>query len=534
MPKSGFPFQLSLNSLSDTLGLGTNTREHMTQLNTASIRSLEGTIALQSGFLSNKPMSVRKSLGQYFTGELVANYMASLVKKPHSETVKILDAGAGTGILTLATAFRCLHLGCKSVHATLYELDQEALPYLEQTLAYATQAFEQRGGHFTFEIRNSDFVLARDDIHDSRNRYDISVINPPYFKYSAKTSPYAKKTSDLYRGDPNIYASFMAIVVSSMKDGGQVVTITPRSFTNGLYFKGLRNYLLTHSCLDLVHIFKLRDKVFKNSDSAVLQENIICRFVKAKKQGPITVRSSDCDVSINNADSELYPLNLIIDPSNDERMIRVPESSHDAGILRKAETLPTTFRDAGYFISTGRVVEHRTREYITTNTDTPNSVPLCRPHNVTSLRACWTGKQEKDVSFILHEGHEKHTIKNNTFVLLKRFSSKDEKRRLVSGVHVEGDYNYEQIGFGNKTNYIGLASGDLTKTEAYGLSAVFNSSFMDKYFRCISGNTQVNATEIRVMKFPTRQSVIEIGKQAQKMKTNQTNEIDKIVNPFLS
>jgi adenine-specific DNA-methyltransferase len=56
---------------------------------------------------------------------------------------------------------------------------------------------------------------------------------------------------------------------------------------------------------------------------------------------------------------------------------------------------------------------------------------------------------------------------------------------------------------------------------------------MDKYFRCISGNTQVNATEIRVMKFPSRKQVKEIGKQVRKMKTVDPDKIDLIVNQAL-
>ena len=124
-------------------------------------------------------------------------------------------------------------------------------------------------------------------------------------------------------------------------------------------------------------------------------------------------------------------------------------------------------------------------------------------------------------------------MKNGNFVLLKRFSSKDEKRRLVSGVHLGKAQDYDLIGFGNKTNYIGVTDGNLTKNEAYGLAAVFNSSFMDRYFRCISGNTQVNATEIRVMKFPSCEQVQEIGKQIQKFKTPDASEIDKVVNKVL-
>ena len=489
--------------------------------------------SLQSAFLRRKTVQARKSLGQFFTGSIVSDYMASLINKPDTETVRLLDAGAGTGILTASTALRCLELGCTTVHAVLYELDTEAIPSLDQTLRIVQNIFNEQRGIFSFDIRCENFVLARPDKDKNIQEFDISVINPPYFKYNVKNSPYAKAAADLYHGDPNIYASFMAIAMASMKDAGQMVTITPRSFTNGLYFKGVRSYLLNQSALDLIHIFRHRDKIFKNNDSAVLQENIICRFIKGKEHKAVTVRSSDCDASINNAEEEKYPLELIIDSSNDQGIIRIPESAYEAGILRQAETLPTTFDGAGYFISTGRVVEHRTQEYITEDTSTPDTVPLYRPHNITSLTATWSGIHKKEVSFKLNKGHEKHTIQNNTFVLLKRLSSKDEKRRLVAGVYLENAHDCNVIGFGNKTNYIGVKGEKLTEVEAYGLAAVFNSSFMDKYFRCISGNTQVNATEIRVMRFPTREQVKQIGKQAQQLKTSATSEIDLLVNPVL-
>ena len=490
-------------------------------------------LSLQSAFLSSKSLESRKILGQFFTGLVVSDYMASLVVKPKSKTVRILDAGAGIGILTASTALCCLDMGCQTVHAVLYELDGEAIATLEQTLKIVQNKFYRQLGTFTYEIRCEDFVLARPDREETIQPFDISVINPPYFKYSAKDSPYARAVADLYQGDPNIYASFMAVVMACMKAGGQMVTITPRSFMNGLYFKGFRKFLLAESALSLIHIFKHRDKVFKNNDSGVLQENIICYFIKGSKTDTIKVRSSDCDVSIDRADEKQYPVHSIVDSSNDLRLIRIPESAHAASILKQAETLETTFEDAGYFISTGRVVEHRARQYITAGTSAENTVPLYRPHNVTPLTATWIGNHKKDVSFELNEDHDKHTIKNGTYVLLKRFSSKDEKRRLVASVHLTNMHYCESIGFGNKLNYIGVLGTELSTIEAYGLAAIFNSSFMDKYFRCISGNTQVNATEIRVMKFPSRDQVREIGEQAQQLKFFETAKIDSIVNPVL-
>ena len=61
---------------------------------------------------------------------------------------------------------------------------------------------------------------------------------------------------------------------------------------------------------------------------------------------------------------------------------------------------------------------------------------------------------------------------------IQTLSSKDEKRRLVASVHLGSQFNCEYIGFGNKTNYIGITDSKLPIEEAYGLAAIFNSSFM--------------------------------------------------------
>jgi len=180
---------------------------------------MEDITALQSGFIGLKSVESRKILGQFFTGSLVSDYMASLINKPTSKTVRILDAGAGTGIMTASTAFHCLVMGCKSVHAVLYELDAETAINLEQTLKIVQYTFREQGASFTYDLFFEDFVFSRPDKNKDIEPFDISVINPPYFKYSVKESPYAKAASDLYHGDPNIYASFMAMLWHVKKYG---------------------------------------------------------------------------------------------------------------------------------------------------------------------------------------------------------------------------------------------------------------------------------------------------------------------------
>lgn len=477
-----------------------------------------------------KSRSESKELGQFFTAPETADYMASMFHATNNVAlIKILDAGAGKGILTASTALHYLELGNRRIHAVLFEVDKDVLPALEDNMERLASLFIKKGGQFSYEILNEDFVLSRPDKRGPS--FHISIINPPYFKYNSKDSVYSGATADLFEGNPNIYASFMAVVSSCLVSGGQMVAIVPRSFTNGLYFKGFRNYLQSQMSLERAHIFRSRNRLFKNM--GVLQENIICKFVKNGQQPTIEIWSSTCSEDLAESEVARYPQELIIDGSNRHNIIRIPESAADGHILSLVEDWPSSFKENNYTISTGPVVEFRTREFITAETK-KDSIPLLRMHNVKAFRIEWTGRHWKDVRFILKEGHEKHTCSNKVYVILKRFSSKDEKRRLIAGIHDPKQFKDHLIGLENHLNYIGVKGEDMSLPEAFGLAALFNSTFMDRYFRSISGNTQVNATEIRLLKLPIRDQIISIGKEVQKIKDHEQSTVDEIVQSALN
>jgi len=81
----------------------------------------------------------------------------------------------------------------------------------------------------------------------------------------------------------------------------------------------------------------------------------------------------------------------------------------------------------------------------------------------------------------------------------------------------------------NHLNYVYHAHRELTDDETYGLTAIFNSALLDRYFRTVSGNTQVNAAEIRTMKFPDLKIVVKIGKQIRRLPTLNTLKTEQIV-----
>ncbi len=480
-------------------------------------------------FLQSKTNAERKKLGQFFTDDCIAEYMASMIQPLQSSKINILDAGAGTGILTIATALRCLDMGIKKIHAVLYEVDSFVIPYLKRNMLQLTEHLSKNRLSFTFEVREEDFVLSRLD--KKNQNFDLSVINPPYFKYNSKNSPYAGKTEDLFKGNPNIYASFMAIVASCLKPNGQMIAIVPRSYKNGLYFKGFRQYLNQNLSLDKVHVFKSRNTVFKSE--SVLQENVICSYIKSKQQKHIEICSSTGQENLYNNFSNKYLATLLIDYSNSHQIIRIPETSVDAEILGIAEKWDSNFDENGYFISTGPVVEHRTRKYITSADDCLNSVPLLRMHNLKNYIVTWSGRHKKDVRFKLLNDYKKHISINSPYLLLKRFSSKDEKRRLIAAVYNPELINSEYIAIENHINYIGAKDSRLEISEIYGLAALFNSTFMDRYFRCISGSTQVNATEIRLIKMPKKSFIKEIGNSIKNIVDINQQHIDMIVNQTL-
>ena len=483
----------------------------------------------QTEFLKKKTSAERKELAQFFTNDLTAEYMASMIDCTNEPTIRILDAGAGAGILTIAAALKCLELGKKHVHAVLYELDSALIPLLKQNMMNIHQAFRDAETEFTYELRNEDFILSRPDKLELQ--YDLSIINPPYFKYSTKDSCYSGITADLFKGNPNIYASFMAVAAACLKTHGQMIAIVPCSFKNGLYFKGFRHFINSNLSLDKIHIFNTRNSVFKSS--SVLQESIICCYKKCYQSDYITICTSQDAQDLQNKKCNEYPATLIVDLSNEQQIVRIPETREDAEILSAVEAWPSSFTEIGYFISTGPVVEHRTREYITTPNDISESVPLLRMHNVQDFKVLWSGLHKKDGRFRIVDSYEKHVSLNRPYLLLKRFSAKEEKSRLKAAIYNPNEIDSEFIAIENHLNYIGAKDSSIELNELHGLAILLNSTFMDRYFRCISGSTQVNATEIRLMKMPNRALIRKMGEHVVTMKEFTQEDIDNVFNEYL-
>ena len=96
-------------------------------------------------------------------------------------------------------------------------------------------------------------------------------------------------------------------------------------------------------------------------------------------------------------------------------------------------------------------------------------------------------------------------------MILRRFSAKEERSRLVAAVLPNQEFKDSKIGIENHLNYIHANQTGLERNLAFGLAVLLNSTFMDRYFRVFNGNTQVNAYDLRLTPFPTKNLIEKIG-----------------------
>ena len=72
-------------------------------------------------------------------------------------------------------------------------------------------------------------------------------------------------------------------------------------------------------------------------------------------------------------------------------------------------------------------------------------------------------------------------------------------------------FDAECVGFENHLNYFHEKRQGLPPTLARGIAAFLNSTAADEFFRQFSGHTQVNATDLRNMHYPTRRQLEALG-----------------------
>ncbi len=476
----------------------------------------------------------RKEKGQIFTPPAVARFMSSLFALPETESsIQVLDPGAGTGTLAAALCQRIAQSHARvRVQLDAYEPEPALARRLRRVLAACDAELSAQGGELQHRVMEEGFILAHEGAlsempllwqESPRRHYDMVISNPPYYKLS-RHARQAKAARKLVKGQPNIYALIMGLSVSLLNRQGQAVFITPRSFCSGLYYKRFRRWLLSKVRIDRIHSFVSRKEIFRRDN--VLQENMILKCTKTQSAPERVVRIS---VSRNSTLEHLTRIQAaqtdILTERSSESFIRIPCSQTDLEILRLVDSWPETFGEMGFAISTGPVVAFRARQYLLKEpVKNGRCVPLLWMHNVRHWQVKWPILESEKPQWIrVCDGSQKLLVPTDNYVLLKRFSSKEQKRRLDGALLLREEFPERFLGLENHLNYIYGNPGSLTPDEARGIAAILNSRLIDRYFRCLNGNTQVNATEIRNLPLPPWERIAELGVRAREIEYHTEN-----------
>lgn len=457
------------------------------------------------------PRAHKSAMGQFMTPAGVATFMAGLFQ-PREGMLRLLDAGAGLGALTCATLDRWKEggLGKGTMSVEAFELDERLRLHLEETLAdYAKSANVQ------VKVRDGDYLQhAADEVLDGRARFTHAILNPPYKKISV-ASDARSQARRIGLETVNLYSAFVGMALEQVAVGGQLVAIIPRSFCNGPYYKPFRQFMLSRSALRQIHLFDSRNKAFR--DDEVLQENVIFLLEKGGAQDEVKITLSTDD-SFSDLRETVLPFAQVVKPNDSEYFIHIPTEDVDAVGL--SEHISFSLKDLGIGVSTGPIVDFRMREHLL-KMPTSDSVPLMYPAHFDGHRTTWPIEGIKKSNAIARNAQtERWLFDAGTYVLVRRFSAKEEKRRIVASLVDPASLgNPERIGFENHMNVFHENKKGLPVDLAWGLYAYLNSTVVDDHLRRFSGHTQVNATDLRNIRYPSRQTLERLGQWA-KMSTD--------------
>lgn len=474
--------------------------------------------------LNLKP-EAKAELGQYMTPSRIAEFMASLFKLKGHSIINLLDAGAGIGSLTIAFFEHLLtKRTVKQIFWCGYEVDASLTSILHTHIDDYCTEFQKRGISITASILNEDFIKHAVKQIQSKIApgYNFAILNPPYKKINTD-SDHRRLLHTVQIETVNLYTAFLALVLELMQPGGQVVAIVPRSFCNGPYYKPFRERMLSHAAIRQIHLFSARDKAFQ--DEGVLQENIIMYLERDGQQGKVKISTSTDDTFADYAETTL-PFRLIVKPNDSEKFIHIP-TTNGVNLRSTSQAFQYDLANLGLEVSTGPVVDFRASEFLRAVPEI-GTVPLLYPMHFNNWGVQWPkigGK--KPNALILNDETRRLLFQNGFYVVVHRFSSKEEQKRIVASVLDPAYLQSELIGFENHLNVFHSNKNGLPADLAFGLCFYLNSSFVDDYFRSFSGHTQVNAADLRFLRYPSRDILIQMGQWAREQTHLTQTRIDE-------
>ena len=454
----------------------------------------------------------RSGLGQYFTPAPVAGFLASLLRLPDAGAFSVLDPGAGVGSLSAAVVARVLSDRPDiELTITAFEMDEGLLPHLRATLADAEATAAESGGRLHASVVHGDFIewaIEQSTLHgDHHRQFAACIMNPPYRKVNNGGRD-RRALERIGLRVTNLYPAFMALAAELLEPNGQLCAITPRSFANGPYFEPFRHFFLDRMCIERLHVYEKRGEVFADAD--VLQENVVLLASRGVAGNTVTLSTGDGYAEVPRCRE--VPYGEVVRCDDPHRFVRIPVEADATEIAERIADLPKTLPGLCVQVSTGRVVDFRSAEHLRDTSD-QSTAPLIYPGHLSEFRVKWPPANSRKPSAIVSNDETQPLLMPlGTYVLVKRFTAKEERRRVVAAVLDPADVPGPLVGIENHLNVFHTDGRGVDPALARGLAAFLSTTTVDRFVRQFSGHTQINATDLRHLRYPAAEELRAIGR----------------------
>lgn len=480
---------------------------------------LEASYWLSSAYAMLADEGHRKKLAMYFTPvSLTRGLLDDLARQgvdfgAHT----FLDPACGGAAFLAPIALRMrdalrsqgAHAPCilKHIETHLYgtDLDKTLCALSAHFLRIALHAEIKSAGYVPdFKVHHADSLR---ELTAMVGQLDVVVCNPPYRKMTVdELRPLREAYGDVIESQPNLYGLFIALCVRLLRQGGRAALVTPTSFLSGQYFGALRRYLLRSSVIE--HIGMVSDRLGVFID--VEQETALTVLRRTAEGQPLDTWA---DVSVVSAAGLYESVGQCRLPVNGE-VWPIPRSEGDVPLLKAAAESSFRLSDYGYRVRIGAYVWNRdprpkfgsTAEAKAAKATT--AMPLIWSSDICpgrSVHFSGEAREDGDPRFVDFGDKRHRSVVTRPSVVLQRVTSNDQPRRLVAAA-VSPAVLTEFGGFVGENHVVVLEQ--TVETPALSptkLAQLLGTPTVERYFRCISGATNVSAFELNQLALPEPQ-----------------------------
>lgn len=416
----------------------------------------------------------RARWGQFSTPEPLARFLATWLDVRPGQPLRILDPGAGTGVLGLVAAHHALERGASSVELVAVEQEPRALALLTEA------AREHRASRLVVEIVDADFLSA-----ELEGGFDLAVGNPPWLKLSP---------SDPRGGDaPNAYARFMEVAASLLRPGGQLLFLVPRSYTSGVYFRRFRRRLGELLSLERAHLLRSRTAAFP--EDKVLQEVVLVGYRRGSPRHEAVLLGSSEGLGDLEDEAPVAVERALVERSDGRVFLPITQAQRAA--MDRMSAWPHTLGSLGLEVSTGPVVPFRSEHL-----HDGGEVPLLWMSHVRPGQVRWPLPEFAKPQHMRADAPQAQRWPRHRAVLVRRLSAVEEARRVTAALLEPELLPGPWMGIENHLNILHRPGAALDPHLARHLVRALLSEEVELWIRVSSGNTQVNAADLRSLPLP--------------------------------